>query len=287
VIDIWPDGFSLDESDDPAENDITARFLLLEPDPNELTLSPSSPPPSILTTPSTSELDELGDDDVAEDDTTIPVSPAVRSRIPKDARPPNPLYPDDVPYQKTGARLQRRSGRKWAVAYYRRHKVVEYRMAGVPFREIAQHLGFNSIEGARYAYYRALEDTREASEDLRALELERLDRITQIVWQQVQAGDLEAINTYLKISAVRARVAGFERAPMPNPNPDLMFIPEAETEKIRALENVSEFLQLLPGLALRAQEQVQSGAIDAPIATPMIEGSTIPHPQSNGHKTDS
>jgi hypothetical protein len=148
-------------------------------------------------------------------------------------------------------------------------------MAGVPFREIAQHLGFNSVEGARYAYYRALEDTREASEDLRALELERLDRITQIVWQQVQAGDLEAINTYLKISAVRARVAGFERAPMPNPNPDLMFIPEAETEKIRALENVSEFLQLLPGLALRAQEQISAGNIE----TPMIEGSV----SSNGH----
>jgi hypothetical protein len=260
----------LDGTKDPRESTLTHAFLLIEPDPN----SPRILPQSLLTPPSDAELRDLGDNDVEADDSTITVTPSLRSRIPVELLPPPP------PNTRVGAGIRRKSGRRFAVSYYRRHKVVELRMAGTPFRDIARALQFNSVESARYAYRRALEDTHEASEDLRLLELERLDHLTSIIWPQIEMGDLEALNTYLKISAVRARVAGFERAPLVNPGNRVVIEgieDEQESHAVAMLENVQEFLALLPGLADRLMQQA---------STKMIEGTLLeatPIPNSNGH----
>jgi hypothetical protein len=129
-----------------------------------------------------------------------------------------------------------------APAIVRRQKVIDLRMSGLTFDEIAESLDYPDARQARSAYLKAMSDLCEPAHDLRDLELARLDACTKAIWPDVLAGDLNAVTVYLKISAQRAKVAGFERAPIVTKPID------DEPPDPPMLAAVHEYLDLLPGL---------------------------------------
>ena len=81
---------------------------------------------------------------------------------------------------------------------------------------IASELGFSSPSGAYEAVKAGLNKTlREPADDLRQLELTRLDAMLESISESVLAGDLDAISTALRISERRSRLLGLDRREAP------------------------------------------------------------------------
>lgn len=91
-------------------------------------------------------------------------------------------------------------------------RVVELRRAGATFDEIANATGYATAQGAYLAYHRALKRTLvdAGTEDIRQLELDRLDKMQKAIWAKVMQGDTAAIHTALKILDRRARYLGLD-----------------------------------------------------------------------------
>jgi hypothetical protein len=86
-------------------------------------------------------------------------------------------------------------------------------MAGCMYGQIAEQLHFNSASVARQAVFRAMKrlGKPEKAEQLRALELARLDRLFLAVWTAaVVHHDLGAVDRALKIMKRRAELLGLD-----------------------------------------------------------------------------
>lgn len=106
-------------------------------------------------------------------------------------------------------------------------RAVQLRAAGAGFDQIATALGYANRSGAYKAVRRALQRWgSEAVEELRVLELARLDQITQKLWPQILGApakdngdgtqapprepDQKAMDLYLKVSGRRAKLLGLD-----------------------------------------------------------------------------
>lgn len=90
-------------------------------------------------------------------------------------------------------------------------KAVELRKAGVPYAQIAEHVGYASPSSAYRAVMRALaQNQSEEVEELRMIEGARLDRMQQTVWHRAMDGDLPTIDRVLRIMERRARLFGLD-----------------------------------------------------------------------------
>jgi hypothetical protein len=91
-------------------------------------------------------------------------------------------------------------------------RVLELRRAGVTYDQIAQEVGYSNASGAYHAFTRALKRTlnNAGSEELRELEVDRLDRLQRFAWAQAAQGNLRAIETILRIMQRRARLLGLD-----------------------------------------------------------------------------
>ncbi len=122
-------------------------------------------------------------------------------------------------------RLGRHSGktsRKRILASEKARQAVELRLAGFSLEAIAKQLGYRN----RSTVYRALdsllaaraEEAKESIDQALVLELDRLDRMFLLVWNQLrsQATDsnlrLASIDRALKIQERRARYLGLDAA---------------------------------------------------------------------------
>lgn len=87
---------------------------------------------------------------------------------------------------------------------------LKLRRAGVPISKIREELRFRSDQAAEDAIARALagQPIHRAPNDVRLLELDRLDQLHQGVWLKAARGDIAAIDRVLKISEARLRWAG-------------------------------------------------------------------------------
>lgn len=91
-------------------------------------------------------------------------------------------------------------------------KALQLRCAGVTLREIAIQLGYSHHSGAQYAVDAALKNTYiEPNEDLRKLELERLDLLMVPLFMQARQSNLGAVDRVLKIMERRARLTGLDK----------------------------------------------------------------------------
>ena len=82
---------------------------------------------------------------------------------------------------------------------------------GFRLPEIAQKLGFSNRQGAHNLITRALQTlTDEPREDARKVCVARLDNWLTKLADQIDAGDLKAIGTALKIEERRARLLGLD-----------------------------------------------------------------------------
>lgn len=91
----------------------------------------------------------------------------------------------------------------------RRAKAVELRLRGKTFDQIADELDYHD----RGTAYRAVKTAiaahgREDARELRELYLLRLDRMLEIIWPQVEGGDLAAVDRVLKILDHCERLTG-------------------------------------------------------------------------------
>ena len=100
-----------------------------------------------------------------------------------------------------------------ATAAERRQQCFALRLTGCTYQAIADQVGVSrqACHGLvkRELVRLTLETEKDASE-LRALELERLDSLTQACWEKALGGDLGAVDRLLKISERRARFLGLD-----------------------------------------------------------------------------
>ena len=86
------------------------------------------------------------------------------------------------------------------------------RRSGATYPEIARQLGYADPSGAYRAVQRGLTETlQEPADELRAVELDRLDRMQMAHWSRALAGDVKATQMVLRIMERRARLAGLDR----------------------------------------------------------------------------
>jgi hypothetical protein len=88
---------------------------------------------------------------------------------------------------------------------------LELRKKGLTFEAIAEELGYAGRQQAYTAVMKALKETlREPTEELRSLEAERLDAITDALWEDTKRGDTAVIDRILKIMERRAKLLGLD-----------------------------------------------------------------------------
>lgn len=93
----------------------------------------------------------------------------------------------------------------------RQRAALALRAAGLTLEAIASQLGYKDASGAYRAICTGLTRTlREPAEQLRTLELERLDRMQEAIWPSVVAGKLIAIDRALAIQERRAKYLGLD-----------------------------------------------------------------------------
>lgn len=92
----------------------------------------------------------------------------------------------------------------------RRAEAMTYLLAGMSYEQIGERLGISKA-GAVDMIHRTLDMAEQRGVDeLRSVENARLDRAQAAIWTAVLQGDLKAIDTFLKISARRARLNGLD-----------------------------------------------------------------------------
>lgn len=91
-------------------------------------------------------------------------------------------------------------------AQARRVEALSLRLAGLTYEQIAEKLGI-APDGVRDMVERTLSRAENrAVEAERALENARLDRAQAAIWSKVLAGDLRAVDSFLRLSAQRAKI---------------------------------------------------------------------------------
>ena len=118
-----------------------------------------------------------------------------------DSQQPPPPAPDNS----TKGRRERRMYE----AAQKRRRALELRMAGNIYEDIAQAVGYKSRSAAKNAIKSALRAIdREPAADVKALELERLDKILTALWGLVGKGDVQAIDRVIRVMHQRAQYLG-------------------------------------------------------------------------------
>ena len=96
-----------------------------------------------------------------------------------------------------------------AVAAHRRARVVDLVLQGHSYDEIAPLVGYRSKGSVSKAFWKAMDERTVASVDeLRTLEVERLDALQASLWEKAMTGDVAAVNAAARIIEKRARLLG-------------------------------------------------------------------------------
>lgn len=100
------------------------------------------------------------------------------------------------------------------VATERRREAVTLRRTGLTYDLIGQAMGITRQTAHKLVMAELRQiaaETAAEADALRALEVERLDRLLQGLWARAQQGDLDAVDRALKIAARRAALLGLDR----------------------------------------------------------------------------
>lgn len=94
----------------------------------------------------------------------------------------------------------------------RQAKALELRKAGATYEAIAKQLGYANAGSAYRSVQTALKRlVNEPAEELRSIELERLNTILLTLWPRVQAGDYPAIDRAIRVGERIAALTGYDR----------------------------------------------------------------------------
>lgn len=93
----------------------------------------------------------------------------------------------------------------------RQVQALALRKAGVSYEQIASALGYASGSGAYQAVHRALRKMlKEPAEEVRDLEVARLDEMLRALWPGVQAGEPKKVLAALRVMERRAKLLGLD-----------------------------------------------------------------------------
>ncbi len=111
------------------------------------------------------------------------------------------------------ARTRRGRHRDKALASYRRSRALELRARGLTYERIAEEVGYSSRSTAYNVINMALE-AREADsvDELRRLELDRLDALHASLWPQAMTGHVPSVLALLRVIDLRTRLMGLAPA---------------------------------------------------------------------------
>ncbi len=88
---------------------------------------------------------------------------------------------------------------------------LDLRRAGCTYDVIARRLGYSNRSGAWHAVRAGLTATlQEPADALRAMELERLDRLQVAIWDKATSGNLRAVDRVLTIMKRRSALLGLD-----------------------------------------------------------------------------
>lgn len=94
----------------------------------------------------------------------------------------------------------------------RRTEAVRLAASGMGYSQIAERLGFHDRSGAHKAIRGALAARQaEAVDELRALEIERLDALQRACWDAALEGDIASVDRVLKVIAARVKLLGLDQ----------------------------------------------------------------------------
>jgi len=108
------------------------------------------------------------------------------------------------------------TGKVKVAAALRQRQCVELRAAGASYRDISATLGVSPSTAYKWVC-RALAENRRAvdshTDDLRAQELDRLDRLQAAIWAKATSAnpDLKAVDRVIRIMERRARMLGLDK----------------------------------------------------------------------------
>jgi hypothetical protein len=103
------------------------------------------------------------------------------------------------------------SGKKALSRVERQRQALELRKAGVKFQTIADQLGYAGPSGAYVAVKAALKATlQQPADDVRQMELERIDELWFIAYTAARRGDLGAIDRCIRLLRRRADMLGLD-----------------------------------------------------------------------------
>jgi len=103
-----------------------------------------------------------------------------------------------------------RATRKGARAE-RNQEAGAFRLRGWPFRAIAARLGFKGAKAACRAVLGGLKRTpEEPLDEVRKLELARLDALLNALWDSATGGDGPAVDRVLKVLTLRTKLLGLD-----------------------------------------------------------------------------
>lgn len=95
----------------------------------------------------------------------------------------------------------------------RMRDALELRKAGVPYAVIAERLGWKSPQAAYKAVKKALDtQINEPVEELRQIEIERLNHLLMLTWARIQQGDLRSVDAAMRIMERISSLRGIDAA---------------------------------------------------------------------------
>lgn len=94
-----------------------------------------------------------------------------------------------------------------------RLRALELRKQGLPYRKIGEVMGCRAgtaHQWVMWAFRELIESVNEAAEDVRKMELDRLDSMQAALWNDCEAGDKPAIAATLRIMERRSKLLGLD-----------------------------------------------------------------------------
>ncbi|MFP4137465.1 MAG: helix-turn-helix domain-containing protein [Halomonas sp.] len=142
-----------------------------------------------------------------------------------------------------------RSGASQSRAAQRRAEAMRYRLTGLSYDGIAKRLGCSRSQAHRLVTKELQELAKQAREDaeaVREMELARLDRLQQALWEQAtDDGNHGAVDRLLRVMERRAKLLGLDapqRVAPTQPDGEQPWAPQYMSEEERA-QRVLELLQ--------------------------------------------
>src|SRR5699024_8410222 len=92
----------------------------------------------------------------------------------------------------------------------RKKNAVELRLAGASYRDIGNALGCSTVTAMNDCKEALAEIPMQQADEMRTVELSRLDLLQRAVWGKAIKGDLQAVDRALKIIDRRAKLLGLD-----------------------------------------------------------------------------